>query len=360
MSQVNGLNSQQPYVSHGFSDTPTAKIMGRDVSEIRTAQTLLQEASEELSFTLDRSGDKTLRNRSEKLLNDRSRFDRAKMYYDMLSQEGEQARDQKSKESLIDSFIASEPGSEAILREAMRHWEYPEEAWANLDAAHERAKQRGLGSSLLSEIDEAIVQLETRYGGAIRAGITGALVTDSKLDASPRERGKEYRETLFSCDSVLSIYDRLQNTHSADFSESIDFLEKAVALDMESAAPSRSREALVAFGQSLNRLQLIRTADETLKRLATPSLSHSELLGRVLSIGNSPYPSAIDCQSLANDAGKKEIEERILFLQGLLTSLRSFPERLFDTDDGRIKIVNAAQEAVDTAVREEDELYAQR
>ncbi len=358
MSQVNGVQQQQqPFVSHGFSDAPSMKIMGREVQEIRTAQTIFQEASEELSFTLDRSGDKTLSKHSEKRP-DRSRFDRAKMYFDMLAEEGEQAGDQKSKESIIDSFISSEPGSEAILREAMRHWEYPEEAWANLDAAHERAKERGLGSDILSDIDEAILMLENRYGGAIRAGITGALVTDSQLSASPRERGNEYREALFSSNSVTSLYDRLQETHPNDFSQAIDFLEKAVALDMESAAPSRSREALISFGQSLNRLQLVRSADESLKKLETPTLSHSQMLGRILSIGNSPYPSAIDCESLARDAGKTELEDRIYFLQDLLTTLRSFPERLFESDDGRVKIVEAAQEAVDAAVREEDELYA--
>ncbi len=358
MSQVNGLkHQQQPFVSRRFSDAPSMKIMGRDVQEIRTAQTIFQEASEELSFTLDRSGDKTLSRRSEKQP-DRSRFERAKMYFDLLAQKGEQANDQKTKESVFDSFISSEPGSEAILREAMRHWAYPEEAWANLNAAHDRAKERGIGSDLLSDINEAILMLENRYGGAIRAGITGALVTDSQLSESPRERGKEYRETLFTCNSVISLYDRLQETHSSDFSQAIDFLEKAVALDMESAAPSRSREALVSFGQSLNRLQLVRSADESLKKLETPSLSHGQLLGRILSIGNSPYPSAIDCESLARDAGKTKLEDRIYFLQALLTTLRSFPERLFESDEGRVKIVDAAQEAVDAAVKEEDELYA--
>ncbi|MBQ7608796.1 MAG: TyeA family type III secretion system gatekeeper subunit [Desulfovibrionaceae bacterium] len=358
MSQINGLHSHRhEYASRGFSDGPKAKIMGREVSEIRTAQTLLQEASEELSFTLDRSGDATLRKRSEKR-SDLSRFDRAKMYYDMLAEEGEKTGTRKSKEALLDSFIESEPGSEAILREAMRHWPYPEEAWANLDAAHERAKQRGAQADLLSDIDEAIVLLEQRYGGAIQAGITGALVTDSKLEESPRERGNEYREAVFSCETVLDIYDRLKETHTANFSEAIDFLERAVALDMESVAPSRSREALISFAHNLNRLQLIRSADETLKPLETPSLPHGELLGRVLSLGNSPYPSAMDCDKIAKDAGKNELEERILYLQQLLRCVRSFPSRLFESDDGRVKLVGAAQDAVDAAVREEDALYA--
>ena len=49
-----------------------------------------------------------------------------------------------------------------------------------------------------------------------------------------------------------------------------------------------------------------------------------------------------------------------LFLQELLTTTRNFPTALFDDEQGRMKVLDAVQEAVDKAVEREDEYLAQQ
>ena len=44
----------------------------------------------------------------------------------------------------------------------------------------------------------------------------------------------------------------------------------------------------------------------------------------------------------------------MLFLQELLNTTRSFAPSLFDGNEGRMKVLDAVQDAVDAAIAEED------
>ena len=45
---------------------------------------------------------------------------------------------------------------------------------------------------------------------------------------------------------------------------------------------------------------------------------------------------------------------KVLFLQELLNTTRSFAPSLFDGNEGRMKVLDAVQDAVDNAIAEED------
>ena len=47
-----------------------------------------------------------------------------------------------------------------------------------------------------------------------------------------------------------------------------------------------------------------------------------------------------------------------MFLQELLQMTRSFPTQLFDGAAGRMKVLDAVQDAVDGAIEREDAFYA--
>ena len=48
----------------------------------------------------------------------------------------------------------------------------------------------------------------------------------------------------------------------------------------------------------------------------------------------------------------------VLFLQELLNTARNFPTAFFEDDQGRMKVLDAVQEAVDQAIAREDEYLA--
>jgi type III secretion protein W len=88
-------------------------------------------------------------------------------------------------------------------------------------------------------------------------------------------------------------------------------------------------------------------------------LDAMKLLGDVLSLGEKKFLSGMQVEGIMAKAGAPDPEFEVLFLQELITSSRKFPSALFGDDSGRMKVLTAMQEAVDSAVTREDEWLAQ-
>lgn len=72
------------------------------------------------------------------------------------------------------------------------------------------------------------------------------------------------------------------------------------------------------------------------------------------------YISGNRIRRLAEEAGAPDIERKVLFLQELLNTARSFAPSLFDGNEGRMKVLDAVQDAVDAAIAEEDAWLAEQ
>ncbi len=84
------------------------------------------------------------------------------------------------------------------------------------------------------------------------------------------------------------------------------------------------------------------------------------LLGKELDLRKERYISGSRISRLAEEAGAPDIERKVLFLQELLNTTRSFAPSLFDGNEGRMKVLDAVQDAVDAAIAEEDAWLAEQ
>lgn len=89
-------------------------------------------------------------------------------------------------------------------------------------------------------------------------------------------------------------------------------------------------------------------------------LDDMALLGKVLDLRKERYISGSRISRLAEEAGAPDIERKVLFLQELLNTTRSFAPSLFDGNEGRMKVLDAVQDAVDAAIAEEDAWLAEQ
>lgn len=89
-------------------------------------------------------------------------------------------------------------------------------------------------------------------------------------------------------------------------------------------------------------------------------LDDMALLGKVLALRKERYISGSRISRLAEEAGAPDIERKVLFLQELLNTTRSFAPSLFDGNEGRMKVLDAVQDAVDAAIAEEDAWLAEQ
>ena len=83
-------------------------------------------------------------------------------------------------------------------------------------------------------------------------------------------------------------------------------------------------------------------------------LDDMTLLGKMIELRKEAFVSGTRLARLADEAAAPDIERKVLFLQELLNTTRSFAPSLFDGNEGRMKVLDAVQDAVDAAIAEED------
>ena len=83
------------------------------------------------------------------------------------------------------------------------------------------------------------------------------------------------------------------------------------------------------------------------------------LLGDVIGLGGKKILSGMQVEGIMRKSGARDPEQEVLFLQELINTARKFPSALFGDDAGRLKVLSAMQDAVDSAGTREDEWLAQ-
>jgi type III secretion protein W len=95
------------------------------------------------------------------------------------------------------------------------------------------------------------------------------------------------------------------------------------------------------------------------KRAAVAKASNAILL-RLLDLAEQAWVSAADVERIAAEAGLKlrSLEAEIYFLRELAEIVRALPFRVFKEIDQRERLIDAVQEALDDAIRREEEALA--
>ncbi|MBQ7739039.1 MAG: type III secretion system gatekeeper subunit SctW [Desulfovibrionaceae bacterium] len=361
---------KQMNVNANLSAAPAAgsessgKLIGKAVRQVVTPQSVLANALEELSIGISsRASNADLKSRKEKDRLDRSMKNRLEAYKKIS-----QANDPNQVDKFVNK-LKDAKDVESVLRDALDSEQEPADAWVLLNAAYENLKEKGADKQILDKINTALKTLDERYGAAIRAGINGSLMAAENYVSlgEPKDLGNTYRKAVLEFTDVTSLYSYVQEKHGGNFEQAINFLYSALNSDLNCDTPSSDRFKLESLNTSLGKLRSFQSAhamcDKVLKHNAKDNepLANNAgiiLLGKILDLGNQPFPTGIQADNIARTSGCSNVEERIIFLQDLITEVRSFSPLVFDSPDGRSNSLGAIQSAIDTAVNEEDEMLA--
>ncbi|MBQ9407248.1 MAG: type III secretion system gatekeeper subunit SctW [Desulfovibrio sp.] len=372
---LNEISRQaQATVSDTFSarqeaQAASGKLIGKAVVQVVSPQSVLEDAMEELSYNFNKSADYALKSRKERDQAQRSIMDRMNAFRKVAEANGVADKDEVAD---LTQAIQDKPEREEILHEALERHEEPADAWAALQEVRDQLIQRGAAPDLLKELDEALALMDMRYGAAIRAGISGALTAAENYVSlgSPLDLGATYRKATLEFTSTMDLYTFIQEKHGGDFDKAVDFLYASLASDMACDMPSADKASLESVNTSFGKLRSFQSAhtlcDAQMRRWEEIHDVHDcgmkgmQLLGKVLQLGSQTFAGASDADSIARTAGAPDIERRILFLQELQQNVRNFSPLVFDSTEGRTRVLDAVQGAVDNAVTEEDALLASK
>lgn len=359
----------------GVSDTHQAQVsaargdfMGNAVSQAPSPESLLADAAEELSFSADTTDDFELEEREERDRAEKAEEERVKLYQELMREAGKSDQLNQLRDSL-----RSRTDSRRALDKAREYFPDPSDAWAALRELQEELHAAGAEAALLEDLEAAAAELEQTEGPAVRAGIQGALAAAGYADLGSSDDMRDfYRRTVCGFSSVNEVFAHIREQYGDDFERAMDFLFSAISADISADTPSMGAPHLESVHHDLGRVRLTQSAYRLCETMmerwenvhgvkqGETGLTPMGLLGDIVALREMRFLGAGQIESILAKAGAPDIEREVLFLQELLSSVRNFPTALFDDEQGRMKVLDAVQEAVDQAVAREDEYLAQQ
>src|SRR5262249_39774905 len=141
----------------------------------------------------------------------------------------------------------------------------------------------------------------------------------------------------------------------------IELMKKALGDDLRAALPSRDPVQLRATLTELGKLHIATTLDDMmtrLLRLVDPSrqIDVYALLGRLVDIIGSPWVSRAQFEAMVKDLKIQGTQKIINFLTEVKKIMRELPTSIYSDSNARDAVATAAQDALDAAIEEENDM----
>lgn len=365
---VNTFSTQQniSHTAQSSSSATTGAFMGQAVKVIASPLSLLASAAEELTFAADTTDEFELEERKEKRKIEDALLERVELYKDMMHKAGksEDIDNFKSKLRLGDV-------RHSTLKEVRQRFPDPSDAWAVLtDVLKDLEKDIDCPKVVLDDIRSAINELEQHQGSEIKAGIFGATTALDFQDLANSDNLRDlYRQSVCEFGDASVVFKHIQENYgSVSFDKAMGFLFNSLSADIASDLPSMEKVHLEHVHANLGQVRLLQSTHSLCEKLlgrwekvhhqANCPLKSMELLGDMVALGKERFLGAIHIDQIAKKAKPPDIEHEVLFLQELINVTRNIPPRLYDGDQGFVKIMDAVQQSVDNAIAREDDYLA--
>ncbi|GAB7258363.1 type III secretion system gatekeeper subunit SctW [Dickeya ananatis] len=206
--------------------------------------------------------------------------------------------------------------------------------------------QQQQDAALTQAASQSLTQLQQEKGPEVRAGLnTAAVISLFSTDPNQKQALRElYYQRIVHQQSPTALLDALLERFDAQhFAAGLRTLQRALAADIASLAPSISKTALSRMLSNLNdSRQLSHTlsaSQSLLARLASRmpecTLNAVELTRRLIGLsGNGAY--ARDLHNLGREVAGQDRQRQLLFFNGLLPLVNDLPHPLWRDAKNRL------------------------
>ncbi|MDR3074052.1 MAG: type III secretion system gatekeeper subunit SctW [Deltaproteobacteria bacterium] len=359
-----------PHERAGQAETGAVGLfMGAKVAVADNPMSLLADAAEELTFSLAESEESRLDERKEK-----TGAKRARSPFVEAAQKALQHLDEQSDRALnhLERLCKTRNTMELarLMQEVKRGLQGeggeepdPADQFTVLVGLKERL---GAGHPLAETLDAALDALAVDEASAIASGLAVDLAApDFAALGKERDLRDVYRGAVADFASPRDALTRLLDRFGQDrLNTGLDFLMTALGNEMACAGPSAETSRLKALTGDL---AVVRTlgavrmrCEHILKRLeavhgVTGKAGCEALLDNILALRDNNYAGINDMRRITALVGLPDTEREVLLLQDMLQGLRELPDLFYGENEVRLRVLDAAQSALDDAVRREEE-----
>ncbi|SEJ51239.1 type III secretion system gatekeeper subunit SctW [Achromobacter sp. NFACC18-2] len=234
-----------------------------------------------------------------------------------------------------------------------------------LQYALRHGESEGAPEDVLDGLREALADLELESGPQIRAGLNtvGAARAYAPDSQGVADFQRTYRDVVLGESSLAkTLALALERFGGKDVGRGLQQLILALGQDLAAARPSSSPDRLQSLVQDLYQLGTAVTVLDgcaelgaKLKRDHGAAIESERLMQDLVNVSNEKWVSEARFSGLAGSHGVATVEGRIAFLGGVRAVLKDLPVQVYADADTRQSVLNAAQQALDTAIDEEYE-----
>lgn len=243
----------------------------------------------------------------------------------------------------------------------------PSHQYVLLQHALADGQARGAPADAIERLKDAIADLEMDAGPQVRAGLNTIGVAAS-VAHTPEEIAafqSNYRDVVLGDNSLAQtlklVLERMTGKAGEDFKRDLGNLIKALGADLSAARPSVDSNRLQAIVQDLYQLEVIATVLDGCEELVAKTGAAAgggtpfELAKDLVAVTGEKWVGSARFVGIADRLGVHDVGARIAFQTGVKALLREMPPKVYPDPDVRQSIINAAQEALDLAIDQEEE-----
>lgn len=381
MSNISGIapqqlltpNDQMHNASNNNAQQATGNLGGRNVTQTNNPQSMIASAAEELTTSLEsKSSD-------EFAIKDREQHKRGgsdtllkavQEYADAMNDDNRSA-----KRAMLSQVLRATQTKEEVIERTSEQFSSKSDAYASLaEIADEYSKEVPQPTGLKAVL-EAMESMETEFGTEIRAGFKGAINASGFSDIGTAVELRDlYTTTVTITSTPDAVLARLLEEYDDDddLDRAIEFLLLTLGGDLDSGEPSMDKAQLQSIMGDIEKTQQLHSSHKLCSTALgrwkerhggggeKSTLTPLGMVRDLVNLKNENYVSSSNIGEITQKADPQDIEREVLFLQEMLMAVRKFPIFVFDSVENRVKVLDAVQEAVDDAVRREDEILYQK
>lgn len=215
---------------------------------------------------------------------------------------------------------------------------------------------------LLDSMRESLMK---EKGGEVRAGINLAFEVNAR-STTPEEMNdlrNLYRSEILGFKSPQDCFRSILSSRgAAAMDAATDFLIKGCGIDLASASPSRDAVELRRIMQDLQCVQVLKTVLGMMDALGGRMtrefgvkmlLDTAAMTSRIVDFTEKPCTGASQISSFVSECAVMKLLAQMDFTREIMSVFRKLSPRLFSSEDDREKLVDSAQEHLDSLIAEE-------
>ena len=368
-ADISGIDNQQRAQSTTADAAKTRGSFNGAEVQLIDMNSLMMNAAEEMTSELSEDMEKEV---SEREVEDGKKSESLERLM-QLAEVNEALKslgdlDKQALQRAIKALLEHQSSNARELREKAREqFEEPAHQYVALKALAEALKARGADKAQIEAAEGALNSLLTEEGPAIRAAINiGPTASDfAGSDLGDIQSLRDaYRTNIRDYKSMSGVLnDLIERFGEADVKKSIQFMTKALAADLEAGGSSIEKSKLNLILNDMHRLKTLTTmlghcdilATKAHENGASSSFTPVHVLRELVPLQDAIRIVPDHVAAIPEKAGLSDLGKQINFLNDFKEMARLIPIKSFAREEGREKLMDAIQQALDEKIDLEEQ-----